>query len=182
MSQPPAELSTLLFVVGATFIILAYDVAVFYAWGPRATISQLAQRVFRGWPIPYIIYQRENADAPWLDFVGYTVLFAYTLNLISASATTSGTAIGRNTVGGGNTPRSKRSNASVVSGKMSRLTPPAPSFAMRESPRGPTCTRRSITHPMAKATAIAPASIQPLRVESASTMLWIFSGASMLRV
>jgi hypothetical protein len=38
--------------------------------------------MFRGWPVPYIIFQRENADAPWLDFIGATILFAYPLNLI----------------------------------------------------------------------------------------------------
>jgi hypothetical protein len=29
----------------------------------------------QGWPVPIIIFQRDNADAPWLDFVGYPLNF-----------------------------------------------------------------------------------------------------------
>src|SRR5262245_27754403 len=33
-----------------------------------------------GWPIPTIIFQRDDANSPWLDFVGPTVIFAYPMN------------------------------------------------------------------------------------------------------
>jgi hypothetical protein len=35
-----------------------------------------------GWPVPYIVFQRDNADAPWLDFIGWTLAAAYPLNLL----------------------------------------------------------------------------------------------------
>ena len=34
-----------------------------------------------GWPVPVVIFQRENAKAPWLDFVGATSPLAYPMNL-----------------------------------------------------------------------------------------------------
>jgi hypothetical protein len=34
-----------------------------------------------GWPVPVVIFQRENAEAPWLDFVGPTTVLGYPLNL-----------------------------------------------------------------------------------------------------
>lgn len=37
---------------------------------------------FHGWPIPRIVFQRNNADSPWLDFVGPTIILAYPMNLI----------------------------------------------------------------------------------------------------
>lgn len=36
---------------------------------------------FHGWPIPTVVFQRADADAPWLDFVGPTVILAYPMNL-----------------------------------------------------------------------------------------------------
>lgn len=36
---------------------------------------------FCGWPVPVMVFQRDKADAPWLDFVGPTVVLAYPANL-----------------------------------------------------------------------------------------------------
>jgi len=38
-------------------------------------------RIF-GWPVPVVVFQRESTDAPWLDFVGPTVIFGYPMNLL----------------------------------------------------------------------------------------------------
>jgi hypothetical protein len=35
-----------------------------------------------GWPIPYVVFQRANADAPWLDFVGPITVLAYPINIV----------------------------------------------------------------------------------------------------
>lgn len=51
MTTGSGGLPTLLFIVGVTCIILAYDVAVFYAWGRDATISRIVTVSFRAWPI-----------------------------------------------------------------------------------------------------------------------------------
>jgi hypothetical protein len=37
---------------------------------------------FHGWPIPTVVFQRDDAESPWLDFVGLTTLLAYPMNLI----------------------------------------------------------------------------------------------------
>jgi hypothetical protein len=34
-----------------------------------------------GWPVFIVIFQRDNADAPWLDFVGPTTLLGYPMNV-----------------------------------------------------------------------------------------------------
>ena len=33
-----------------------------------------------GWPIPIVVFQRDGPNAPWLDFIGWTVLGAYPVN------------------------------------------------------------------------------------------------------
>ncbi len=35
-----------------------------------------------GWPIPTVIFQRDDAESPWLDFVGPTTILAYPMNII----------------------------------------------------------------------------------------------------
>lgn len=37
---------------------------------------------FYGWPIPTVVFQRDDAESPWLDFVGLTTFLAYPMNLI----------------------------------------------------------------------------------------------------
>lgn len=37
---------------------------------------------FYGWPIPTVVFQRDDAESPWLDFVGPTSFLAYPMNLI----------------------------------------------------------------------------------------------------
>jgi hypothetical protein len=39
-----------------------------------------------GWPIARMAYQRDGPDAPWLDYFGPTILFAYPMNLILYSS------------------------------------------------------------------------------------------------
>ena len=35
-----------------------------------------------GWPIPRVIFQRDTATSPWLDYVGPAVVLAYPMNFI----------------------------------------------------------------------------------------------------
>ena len=35
-----------------------------------------------GWPVPVIIFQRDDANSPWLDYVGPTVLLGLPMNFI----------------------------------------------------------------------------------------------------
>lgn len=35
-----------------------------------------------GWPIPRVIFQRDTATSPWLDYVGPTMVLAYPMNFI----------------------------------------------------------------------------------------------------
>ena len=35
-----------------------------------------------GWPVPRVIFQRDTATSPWLDYVGATIVLAYPLNFI----------------------------------------------------------------------------------------------------
>lgn len=37
---------------------------------------------FHGWPIPWVIFQRDSATEPWLDFVGPTIILALPINFI----------------------------------------------------------------------------------------------------
>ena len=37
---------------------------------------------YHGWPIPTVVFQRDDANSPWLDFVGLTSFLAYPMNLI----------------------------------------------------------------------------------------------------
>lgn len=44
---------------------------------------------FHGWPIPYVVFQRETSESEWRDFVGPTTLLAMPLNWIIFLATPS---------------------------------------------------------------------------------------------
>ena len=35
-----------------------------------------------GWPVPWLIFQRDDAQSPWLDYVGPAVLFGLPMNFI----------------------------------------------------------------------------------------------------
>jgi MFS family permease len=35
-----------------------------------------------GWPIPYVIFQRKNPEAPWLDYFGITAILALPMNWV----------------------------------------------------------------------------------------------------
>ncbi len=37
---------------------------------------------FRGWPIPWLIEQRDSPSSPWLDFIGPLIVLAYPINLV----------------------------------------------------------------------------------------------------
>jgi hypothetical protein len=34
-----------------------------------------------GWPVPVVVFQRDDVDARWLDYVGPTVVLGYPMNL-----------------------------------------------------------------------------------------------------
>jgi hypothetical protein len=36
---------------------------------------------FHGWPVPYVVFQRDDVNSPWLDFIGPPFL-SYPMNLI----------------------------------------------------------------------------------------------------
>lgn len=36
---------------------------------------------FYGWPMPTVIYQRQDPSSRWLDFVGLPTVFAYPINI-----------------------------------------------------------------------------------------------------
>jgi len=35
-----------------------------------------------GWPIPRVVFQRDDATSPWLDYVGPTIVLAFPMNFI----------------------------------------------------------------------------------------------------
>lgn len=37
---------------------------------------------FHGWPVPYIVFQRVDADSRWADYVGPTLLVGMPMNFI----------------------------------------------------------------------------------------------------
>lgn len=37
---------------------------------------------FHGWPIPTVVFQRDDADSPWLDFICPMPYLSYPMNLI----------------------------------------------------------------------------------------------------
>ncbi len=50
MPTPSAQWLTLAFIAATTALIVAYDVAVIAWWGPDASISRCAGRLFWRWP------------------------------------------------------------------------------------------------------------------------------------
>ena len=34
-----------------------------------------------GWPVPIVVFQRQDADSPWADFVGPTTVLGYPINV-----------------------------------------------------------------------------------------------------
>jgi hypothetical protein len=66
---------------------IAYSAAVLAA-GVVAALTSFQYEYFPnantricGWPVPTVIFQRENADAHWDDFVGPLTVLSYPLNL-----------------------------------------------------------------------------------------------------
>lgn len=37
---------------------------------------------FHGWPVPTVVFQRDDPSSPWLDYVGPTLFLAYPINLL----------------------------------------------------------------------------------------------------
>ena len=60
-------------------IIVVAAVVAFYTTFYYEYYSNPNTRMF-GWPIPRVVFQRTGPDAPWLDFVGWTILGAYPIN------------------------------------------------------------------------------------------------------
>ncbi len=50
-NQSYVQLATLLFIIGVTLIVIAYDIVIMKMWGGGATVSQTFQRIFRWCPI-----------------------------------------------------------------------------------------------------------------------------------
>jgi hypothetical protein len=56
--------------------IASYWMTFSYAYSPNENTRVC------GWPIPIVVFQRDNADARWLDFVGPTVILGLPMNLV----------------------------------------------------------------------------------------------------
>ncbi len=50
-NQSYVQLATLLFIIGITLIVIAYDITIMRVWGKEPTISQVFQKIFRWCPI-----------------------------------------------------------------------------------------------------------------------------------
>ena len=37
---------------------------------------------FHGWPIPHVVFQRDNSESEWRDYIGPTILLALPMNWI----------------------------------------------------------------------------------------------------
>ncbi len=51
MNRDYVQIATLLFIIGVTLIVIAYDIVVYRVWGQEPTISRMFQRIFRWCPI-----------------------------------------------------------------------------------------------------------------------------------
>ena len=60
----------------AAAAVAACYMTFYYTYDPRPN-----ERI-HGWPIPVVIFQRDNADTPWLDFVGIYSYLALPVNFI----------------------------------------------------------------------------------------------------
>ena len=65
-------------VTGLMLTGLAYAFTFHYVYSPNANTR------IHGWPVPYIVFQRDAPGEPWLDFVGPTLLLAFPINLVLA--------------------------------------------------------------------------------------------------
>ena len=71
------RLSRITYIVGFLgTAVTTYLTTYQYGYFPDANTQIL------GWPIPVVVFQRESATGPWLDFVGPTALLAYPMNLL----------------------------------------------------------------------------------------------------
>lgn len=62
------------------FVVVAAGVCVFTTFNYSYYANSNTR--FHGWPIPTVVFQRGDAESPWLDFVGPTTFLAYPMNLI----------------------------------------------------------------------------------------------------
>ena len=60
--------------------VVAYLTTFLYVYSPNENTRVC------GWPIARMAYQRDGPGAPWLDYFGPTILFAYPMNLILYSS------------------------------------------------------------------------------------------------
>ena len=71
------RLSRTIYIIGILgTAVTTYLTTYQYGYFPDANTQIL------GWPIPLVVFQRESPTAPWLDFVGFTALLAYPMNLL----------------------------------------------------------------------------------------------------
>lgn len=66
--------------VGFLAVAVAFSVTAYWSTFHYVRTVNSNTRI-HGWPIPYIAFQREDAESPWLDFVGPISVFAYPMNL-----------------------------------------------------------------------------------------------------
>ncbi len=50
-NQDSVQLATLIFIIGITLLVIAYDIAIQQVWGQEPTISRMFQRIFQWCPI-----------------------------------------------------------------------------------------------------------------------------------
>jgi len=63
-------------VTGLIVIGISYIYTFYYIYYPDTNTR------VHGWPIPVVIFQRSAPGERWLDFVGWTTVFGFPLNLI----------------------------------------------------------------------------------------------------
>jgi hypothetical protein len=56
--------------------VVAYWTTNHYDYFPNANTH------VHGWPVPVVVFQRDNATSPWLDYVGLTTLLGLPMNFI----------------------------------------------------------------------------------------------------
>lgn len=70
----PRSVSVTFFIIAASAIGGGIWSTYYYDYFPNENTHM------HGWPVPYVVFQRDNSDSQWLDFVGPTTLLALPLN------------------------------------------------------------------------------------------------------
>lgn len=62
--------------VSAAILVVAFWTSCCYEYSPDDNTR------VQGWPVALVVYQRDDANSPWLDYVGFTTLFGLPMNFI----------------------------------------------------------------------------------------------------